>query len=735
MLNSQIREIDVIVPVYDGFEETRACIESVLASTNRCTHHVIAINDGSPNAKLSAWLEEMAKAGKLELSVNEKNLGFVATVNKGMKLNTDRDVVLVNSDTLVANDWLDRLYSCAYERANIATVTPFSNNAEIFSFPTLCKSNELVGDYDVESLDKVFSEQVSNTSITFPTAVGFCMYIKREALDKAGYFDEEAFGRGYGEENDFCLRCTAQGMEHVMATNTFVFHEGGVSFSDEKIERVENAMRILDEKYPHYHRVVHEHIQQNPVEAIRQKVQLDLLLGNARTKLLHITHHMGGGVQFHIEELQRCFADRFDILLLRPSEEKDVELSYHFANYDFRLHFDLEDDWELLLEILRALNFKGVHFHHLMRVPEKIWPIAQILNLECDVTLHDYYFINGNPTLTDKNGVYVENLDEREEKCAEHYPLPEGMTLQQWHQKMKNFLMGAKRVYAPCQATADIYNLYFRELEIIVAYHTDAHDIEVYPDVHVPEITEKDKIRVAVIGAISREKGADVLEHTACHKDPLNRLEFHLIGYAYKPLRETVEQHGAYRNEELQDLIKKINPHIIWFPAQWPETYCYVLSSAMQSGLPIIASNLGSFPERLHGRPASYIKPWNIGPEGWKNALIEIREWMVAHSGQVFAWPNSAFGQTRWRYTEQYLPGVGSDTSARNLITLDKIEHLASGPANQALSRKEALLKLLLKLRELPPFRRLLRLVPFETQRKIKRLLSQKPIHDILNGD
>jgi len=731
-----VNAVDVIIPVYDGFEETKACIESVLGSVNHHAWHAVVINDASPNPKLTAYLRELAAKNLIELHENKKNLGFVATVNKGMQLHPDHDVILQNSDTLVANNWIDRLVQWAYHDNKVASVTPFSTNAEICSFPTLCKSNELVSGYSVAQTDHLFSQLTDRTEITIPTGVGFSMYIRRDALNTIGYFDEEAFGRGYGEENDWCQRAIAKGYRHLLATNVFVFHEGGVSFSDQKKARVENAMTILDKRYPSYHSEIHQHIQANPAHAIRQKFQLDMLLQNNKAKLLYVTHHMGGGIQTHIEEMQEFFKTQRDILLLRPSthEGKDVELSYRHNHFDFALHFSLTDDWSFLLSVLRSLDFDRVHFHHLMRVPEKIWTIAQVLNLEYDVTLHDYYMVNGNPTLTDGNGIYVENPADREAKCVEHYPVPQGLTLNQWHQKMKNFLMGASRVFAPSQACANIYQFYFAELKITVAFHVDSEAIQHYPAVTIPKITEKEKIRVAVIGAISREKGADIFEHTACHKDPLDRLEFHLIGYAYKPLRETVIQHGAYKNEALQNIIKTISPHIIWFPAQWPETYCYVLSSAMQAGLPVMASNLGSFPERLEGRPASYVQPWNQTPEQWKNVLIQIRESMIANSGKIFEWHNSAFCKTTYRYPENYFKPKGDATrSAVTSIELEKINALCSLPASD--KAKEKMLRLLWKLREMPVMRSLQRLVPFDVQRSVKRALSPRPMHDVLNQD
>lgn len=730
--------VDVIIPVYDGFEETKACIESVLGSVNSHPFKLVAINDAGPNQRLTLYLRELAANGFIELHENVKNLGFVGTVNKGMRLHPDHDVILLNSDTVVANNWLDRIVDWAYHDDKVGSVTPFSNNAEICSYPVLCKSNEIVRGATVSSTDKAFSALTDRTEITLPTGVGFCMYIRRSALNVVGYFDEEAFGRGYGEENDWCQRAIAKGYRHLLATNVFVFHEGGVSFSDQKKARVENALRILDQRYPAYHRDVHQHIQANPARAIREKIQLDMLAANGRKKWLYITHDMGGGIQTHIDEMQGFFANELDILVLRPSQTpgKDVELVYKASHYDLFLPFSLEKDWKLLLEVLRSLSFERVHFHHLMRVPEKIWSISQVLNLEYDVTLHDYYMINGNPTLTDGNGIFVERHEEREQKCLEHYPVPQGLTLNQWHQKMKNFLMGASRVIAPSQACADIYRFYFAELKIIVAYHVDSEGIQRYPDVTIPALNNNEKIRVAVIGAVSREKGADIFEHTACHKDPLDRLEFHLIGYAYKPLRETVTQHGAYKNENLQAIIKSVSPHIIWFPAQWPETYCYVLSEAMKTGLPVLVPNLGSFVERVEGRPASFVKPWNMQPEQWKNTLIEIREWMISNPENTYTWDNTAFGKTMFRYSRDYVITAANKSAVVPVPDYSSISALCEvRTANHQAGWREQLLRVLWQLREMPVLRQLQRLVPFELQRRIKRLLSPRPIHEVLHRD
>jgi len=106
--------VDLIVPVYRGLAETRRCLNSVLAFPQQISHEIVVIDDCSPEPELTAWLHELAETGTITLLENPVNTGFVNAVNRGMVLHSDRDVVLLNSDTEVHGDWLDRLRSHAY---------------------------------------------------------------------------------------------------------------------------------------------------------------------------------------------------------------------------------------------------------------------------------------------------------------------------------------------------------------------------------------------------------------------------------------------------------------------------------------------------------------------------------------------------------------------------------------------------------------------------------------------
>ncbi len=201
--------IDVIVPVYDGLIETLRCIFSVLSAQQKTPYRLLMINDCSPNPELVAWLEWLAQIGAGDLVTNPENLGFPGTCNRAMGM-SDRDVILLNSDTEVFHDWLDRFVEAASSSERVGTITAMSNNATIASYPVWLEGSNDELEVSWSDLDEIASDVNRGLYVSVPTGIGFCMYISRAGLSEVGDFDQVAFKAGYGEENDLCRR-----LEHV----------------------------------------------------------------------------------------------------------------------------------------------------------------------------------------------------------------------------------------------------------------------------------------------------------------------------------------------------------------------------------------------------------------------------------------------------------------------------------------------------------------------------------------
>ena len=283
-------EVDVIIPVYQGLAETRDCLHSVLADPQRLPGEVVVINDCSPDRELVAFLEELAQQGRIRLLNNPENLGFVVSVNRGMQATGQRDVVLLNNDTRVPPGWTLRLAQQAYSKPKVASVTPLSNHATLASWPLwVNQTTTLPQGFSLEEVDAACQRANTGRQYQLPTAHGFCMYIRREALERVGLFDATTFGKGYGEENDFSLRASAQGWKHLLAPDVLVFHHGSTSFGSHNPSRQLHYQRLI-ERYPRYPNLVGHHRRQDPARYARWAVSLELLRHSRRPRVLFISH-------------------------------------------------------------------------------------------------------------------------------------------------------------------------------------------------------------------------------------------------------------------------------------------------------------------------------------------------------------------------------------------------------------------------------------------------------------
>lgn len=625
--------VDVIVPVYRGLEDTRRCIESVLAADVQTTWHLVVINDCSPEPEVTQWLREMARdEPRVQLLENVENLGFVRTVNRGMRLHPERDVLLLNSDTEVANDWLDRLQRAAYSVDRVGTVTPFSNHATICSYPRFCLANDLPAGWDTASLDSLCARYLEGRYVDVPTAVGFCMYIRRDCLAEVGVFDEEHFGKGYGEENDFCIRAAAAGWRHLHALDTFVRHAGGVSFGDVKTERELRAVETLDRLHPGYGAAVHAFVARDPARNARMVLDLARLAAGTRALVLMVSHNREGGTLRHVQELTRYLAAQAACLTLRP-QPGGILLSLEGAEEDFKVTYRLPTDQDMLVRHLRLLQVSHIHYHHVLGHAPFVMELPVLLGVSHDFTAHDYFSYCPQISLTDKHDRYCgeRGLDQCA-RCLVQTPAPDGSTIDAWRARHAPLLKTARHVLAPSHDAARRMRRFVPAASVAVAPHAHWQPQEMLemPAPKVRAVQSDRALRIVVIGALSRIKGADLLENVAVlaarQRQPL---EFHLLGYGYrhlqKPPAANLTVHGAYKDEDLPQLLEWVKPDLVWFPALWPETYSYTLSACLQAGLPLVVPDLGAFAERVAQRPWTWLQSWSQDAQVWLTFFAELR--------------------------------------------------------------------------------------------------------------
>lgn len=608
--------VDVVVPVYRGFDVTRRCLESVLADTERPAGRIIVIDDRSPERELSAWLDRLAAAGRITLLRNRRNLGFVASVNRGMQHAGQHDVALLNSDTTVPNGWLRRLQAQAYARDRIASVSPLSNNATICSFLGY-EGGPMPAGVTLVDIDAVCRRVNAGRYADAPTTVGFCMYIRRAALDAVGLFDAATFGKGYGEENDFCLRATALGWSHHIACDTFVQHEGGVSFGAEADPGVSRAFAILTERYPDYPLRIARFVEAAETEPFRFAIAMALFRASGLPTILLLSHHLDGGVRRHVHDIVQRDAGQANYLVLEPGS-RGVVLSVPALPGLPQLVLAAER-WRDVAAAARSAGVTRVHIHHLMGMDLDVQALISELAVQFDVTLHDYFAICPQVTLLPWSaGLYCgEPGPSGCDACIAQRPSHGATDILSWRLLWAWQFHRADRVFVPSQDALDRLRRFGLGERAVLAPH---ETVAAGPwPIHPPGRLGK-RLRVAVLGVLANHKGAHLVASVAMAADPA-RLEIQLIGDVDESFpvaaRRHMTIHGRYQEGELAALLARYRPHVIWFPAAWPETYSFTLSAAIEAGLPVVASEIGAFPERLAGRPLTWLIPPTLDPGAW----------------------------------------------------------------------------------------------------------------------
>ena len=647
--------VDVIIPIFNAFAEVQACVERVLQHSPSDTN-IILIDDASTDFRVRAFLGDLSSSGDVRVHVlhNDTNLGFVQTVNRGLALGKN-DVVLLNSDTLVPANWLEKLQACAQSQHQVGTVTPFSNNAEICSYPVFCRET-LVGDLDLTGLELAMESVDDGTYPQIPTAVGFCMYIRREVIDAIGVFDADRFGHGYGEENDFCMRASALGFSHLLCTSAYVVHRGSRSFQTETQSLKNQNLKALLQLYPNYSEQIARFVAADPIAPYRRRIA-DKLASEGKDAIgqpmgpgiLLITHCYGGGVDKHVMDLVELLRGSARVEVLRPLGLNAIALDDCLGN---RRIFDASR-WDDLVDTLRTRRYARCHIHHLHGYPIAILKLPQALGTPYDLTLHDFGVFCPQYSLTTAGANYCgEPQPFGCNECLRARPHAWGLSIEDWRERMASLLVQAQRVISPSVFVTEKVMRHFPAIQIDLLPHPPRHEWLVAP---------QQKVKVLILGGLSRAKGLETV--LACAWDAKHRnlpLTFTLLGYPERglptspelPLRIT----GEYVDAELPALIENERADCVWFPGNTPETYSYTLDVALKCGLPVIASgDQGALTERL----AAIATTHQIIDAQTPTAQInDVFFQFSRSSGEALAQPSAVEARAREHYKKRLLAAL-----------------------------------------------------------------------------
>jgi GT2 family glycosyltransferase/glycosyltransferase involved in cell wall biosynthesis len=572
-------------------------------------HKILVIDDCSPAGRFSDQLPDAFLATpRLRIVRNQKNMGFVATCNWAMEQTAPADVVLLNSDTEVTPGWLDKLQRAAAADERVGTVTPLTNNGTICSVPEFLNNNSLPPGCQLSDFAALVESSSAREYPMLPTCVGFCVYIKREVLDRIGGFDAEAFGKGYGEENDFSCRLQAVGYRDVLDDATFVYHHGSKSFQAQADGLIAEHLKILDRKHPDYGSRVQRFIAANPLRKVHQRIEDAIVRRwneNARYSVLHLLHYkpltkksanLPGGVEYHVADLVRMIPEAAHWSLYVA--DRDYHLTAHLPESERTYRAAVK---ELdLSALLRPELFDVVHVHHTLGFDFPTLAHCLLRHGQYFVSVHDYSLCCPVINLLMPDG----RLCSGRECCTACHQQPG--KIRSLRSTTRKVLENARAVFHYSKSTKAEFSKIldgrypWRYLEHGVRVpatggnHTARTDGFTKPSADVP-------LKVAFLGAIGPNKGAnlvrDVVKRTRLPSGV--PIQWHLIGIIDGELDPIVHQHGRYEREQLGTVMKAVNPHVAAILSIWPETYCCTFEEALVCGVPVISTPLGAPAERL----------------------------------------------------------------------------------------------------------------------------------------
>ncbi|MFA0426719.1 glycosyltransferase [Vibrio sp. 10N.222.51.C5] len=617
-------KLTIIIPVYNAVEEVVNCLDSVILNTSLGNNiSVLVLNDCSPDPNVAIELDKYSAVYGIKVAHNKNNLGYTGNVNKGVEVAGESDVILLNSDTIVSPNWCRNLIVAAYSNDDIATVTAVSNNAGAFSVPQP-GTNIIDENLSIKGVARLINNVAPDALIDVPTGNGFCLYIKRDALNDIGYFDIESYPKGYGEENDYCMRAVAKGWVNVVDPKTYIYHVRSASFKDSKQALIESGVEQVKKTYPNYEGAIKAIGQSELMKEARETIAIELDKVKADNSLLKpkimfvISTRTGGTPQTNFD-LMRGLSDIYDCYVLACNGQLVEILRAGKNGYEQVEKFELKQkvtfathrsyDYEKLVKsLLVKYNIDLLHIRHIAWHSLKLPQIAKELYIPVVKSFHDFYAVCPSINLISEKGKLTlsgvvedaPNLLWRDETVK---PMNENM-LTMWQKRMQSSLAFCDHYITTCQSGKDILIDSLGKLDefgkkFTVIPHGRNFDSFVQPkDENLPT----DILKVLLPGNISLSKGKELILKVI-ELDTQNKIEFHVLGTCDEDLKSHVVFHGGYNREDFQQRVVGISPHISAVFSIWPETYCHTLTESWASGIPVMGLAYGAVEKRIarHG--------------------------------------------------------------------------------------------------------------------------------------
>lgn len=618
----------IVVPIYNAADDVEICIRRLLDHTDASVE-VILIDDCSPDPRIAEILKDASRHSRFRILRNDENLGFTRTVNRGLVESGMRDVVILNSDARVTPRWLPNMLAAARSMPRVATVTAMSDRAGAFSAPEIGNENDLPPGIDEAAYARAFRRRQFGTYPVVPTGNGFCMLITRAAMQEIGLLDAEGFPRGYGEENDFCMRAMRAGWQNVVDDRTYVFHDRTKSFGASKQTNAEAGARVVNERYPEYRFMTSVYREGEDILLARHQARRALsdctrpesILPRA---LFVVSTSSGGTPQTNLD-LMSALTDSYDCWLLR-CDSRVIELS-HLVDGEVKLvsshrlrrpidpvtHRSQEYD-RVVESWLVFHDFELVHIRHLAWHSLSLPALAKANHMAVVHSFHDFYALCPTVNLLKDESFCSGACSRMQGSCEPALWAPGTMPdvnrpwIDVWRSRYQQVMTHCDAFVTTSEPVRDRILAHLPGIVsdrfFVIPHGRDFRRFDATPPTPQPG----EPLRILIPGNINLNKGLAVI-NALMERDTENRLEFHLLGKhpAATPPHPRVVRHGPYTRDDFRERVRAISPHVGAVFTIVEETWCHTLTEMWSAGLPAVVFDFPTVAGRVRESGAGWV--------------------------------------------------------------------------------------------------------------------------------
>ncbi|MBW8880396.1 MAG: glycosyltransferase [Asticcacaulis sp.] len=549
------------------------------------------------------------------------------------------DVVVLAPDVRVGDGWLTGLRTAAWSDPRIATATPVSNNGGAFSVPEMGLCNVLSDGFTPADQARLVRQVATGAYPRVPVGGTFCLYIRRDALDRVGFS---------GDLGEFFGRAGRAGLVHVLDDRTHVWRDAAEA----------QRLPAADERYPEQGRLMRLFSDGEAALGVRWRIRRALGDGvRPKPRVLYVISTKTGGTPQTNRDLMTAVAERYETWVM-ACDSRAVEL-FRFEDGEEVLveriplaspiqpgsHRSSEYDDAVAYLILRYA-FELVHIRHLGWHGADLPKVCKSLGIPAIFSLHDFYTVCPSIKLLDQDKVFCRGACTATAGDC-------GVELWQQHEfpQLKNAFIHRWR---------EIFGETFADCDAFVTTSPAARDLfrNVYPELagrtfpvipHGRTFTAMTRsarrpspgepLKILVPGNISPAKGSDLI-NAMIELDGGGGIEWHLLGDPGKVTRAAnVVVHGLYKRDEFGDKVAAIAPHVGAVLSIWPETYCHTLTEMWACGVPVVGIDCGAVGERLAEHGGGWRLPLGMTAEEALAQLLALdgEDWDIRQA-EVVAW-------------------------------------------------------------------------------------------------